>query len=292
MSKFVAHFIIKIGGAPVSQEFMTSLEEVVVDSSLYVPSMATIRLFDDTIMWADDATLAIGKTLDISVKPDEEAEQGTAETLLFTGEITAIEPEFSAKGRTTMAVRAYDKSHRLHRGRKTRTFLSKADSDLASTVASDAGLSAVVDSTTVTYDWVLQNNQTNFEFLRGRAERIGYQVFAADGKLYFKKGDATLGDGPTLVFMDDLLSFRPCWTSSGQADTMTVKGWDPKGKAAITNTQAPSAGLNQGGMTQTGGAMASAAFSSAEEVITDLPVMSVDEATAIAQASNPRRMAS
>ncbi len=281
MGKFLGHFVIKVGGQAVSEEFMRCLEEVVVDSSLYLPSLFTIRLWDDTLKWADDTSLAIGKEVEITAKPDEES--GGQESLLIKGEITALEPEFSATGRSTMTLRGYDKSHRLHRGRKTRTFLSKSDSDLAGTLASEAGLSASTDSTSVIHEHVLQNNQTNMEFLRARAERIGFQVFAADGKLYFKQGDATLGDGPTLTFMENLLSFRPCWSSSGQADVFKVKGWDAKGKKAIEQQKSPNAALNQGGMTQTGGALASSAFSSAEEVITAWPVATADEATALAQ---------
>jgi len=277
-TQYISHFIIKIGGQVVSQAMMDALDEVVVDTSLYLPDMLTIRLHDPDLKWVDDALLDIGKEVEISVQAAEE----TAAIPLFKGELTALEPHFAAGGVTTMTVRGYDKSHRLHRGRKTRTFTQQTDSDLARTLAGEAGLAAQVDATTVTYDWVMQNNQTNMEFLLERAERIGYQVVAADGKLYFKKGDLNLGAGPELVFMEDLREFQPCWTASGQADKMVVKSWDPKGKAAISAEKTPSAGLNQGGMTQTGGAKASSAFSSAEEVLVDRPVFTAAEATALA----------
>jgi phage protein D/phage baseplate assembly protein gpV len=280
MTKYVGHFILKIGGQNVSEEFMDALDEVVVDTSLYLPDMFTIQLDDPALKWVDDSLLDIGKEVEISVESGEEhsGESG----LLMKGEITALEPNFSTTGRTTMLVRGYDKSHRLHRGRKTRTFQQQKDSDLATTIARDAGLAPQVDTTTVSYEYVLQNNQTNMEFLLARAERIGYQVYVADGKLYFKKGDFSQGDGPELTYEEDLLSFQPCWTASHQADQMTVKAWDPKGKTAITSQKTPNGGLNQGGMTQTGGGKASSAFSSAEEIITDWPVSTPDEAQALA----------
>lgn len=270
---------IKIGGSDVSQEFMADLIEVVVDSSLYLPAMFTILLNDPELKWADDTTsLDIGKEVEISVQPADADSPGT----LVKGEIVALEPSFSSDGTTTMLVRGYDKSHRLHRGKKSRTFLQKKDSDLVSTIAGEVGLSAQVDATTITYDYILQSNQTNWEFLQGRAARIGYKVWAADGKLYFKKGDATLGDGPELVFAENLRSFRPVMAATHQADTIKVYGWDPKGKALLSAEKSTNSALNQGGMTQTGGAKAQSAFSAAAAVVADCPVFTADEATALA----------
>jgi phage protein D/phage baseplate assembly protein gpV len=274
--------IVKIDGAVMSQDFLNDIIELVVDTSLHLPSMFSIRLHDPELAWANDSSLDIGKSVEIEFETTPWDEESSVRTSVIKAEITALEPDFSAEGLTTMTLRGYDKSHRLHRGRQTRTFLQVKDSDLAQTIAGEAGLSAQVDATTVTYEYVLQSNQTNMEFLRSRAERNGYQVFAADGNLYFKKGDFTLGDGPTLTFMDDLFSFHPCYTAGHQADKMTVRSWDPKQKQAISSQKTPNAALNQGGYGQTGGAKASSAFGSAEEVIVDRPVFTADEATAFA----------
>jgi phage protein D/phage baseplate assembly protein gpV len=282
MPKMIVIPTIKIGGQDVSQEFMDALDEMVVDTSLHLPDLFTIRLHDAALKWVDDSLLDIGKEVEIAVKVPAQYYDQEKQGTLIKGEITALEPDFSADAMPTMTIRGYDKSHRLHRGKKTRTFLSKTDSDLVRSIAGEAGLSAEADATTVTYDWVLQYNQTNMELLQARAERLGYQVYAAEGKLYFKKGDATLGQGPELDYGGTLRSFQPCWTASGQADKMIVKGWDPKGKAAVSSQKTPNAGLNQGGMTQTGGAKASSAFSSAEAIITDRPVFTADEAAEIA----------
>jgi len=284
MPKFIPIPYIKIGGADASKDLMDSLWQIVVDTSLYLPSMFTIELVDEHLKWVDDASLDIGKEVEISFKTDEGS--GGQQAVLIKGEITALEPDFSATESThmtTMLVRGYDKRHRLHRGKKTRTFLKIKDSDLASKIAGEAGLSAEVDSTSVTYDWVLQNNQTNMEFLAARAERIGYQVYSADGKLYFKKGDAHLGAGPDQVFLENLRDFRPSFTASGQADKMYTRSWDVKQKKLIESQMTPASGLNQGGMSQTGGDKSKSAFGgSAEAIVTDRPVFTVDEAKELA----------
>lgn len=280
MTKYTSHFIIKINGTNVSEAFYDALEEVIVDSTLDMPCMACIRLHDPDLNWVDDANLDIGNSLVITVENDDQTDvDGT----LFNGEITSLEPIFSATGKTSMVVRGYDKSHRLHRGKKTRTFLDQTDSGIVETVANEAGLSVEADRTSVTYNYVIQYNQTNMEFLKTRAERIGFQVYVVDGKLYFKKGDSTPKDvGTDLVFLENLYRFEPRWTSSHQADKMIVKGWDGKKKEAISSQKTPSESLNQGGMTKTGGAIASSAFNSAEEILVSEPVSTSEEATSLA----------
>jgi phage protein D/phage baseplate assembly protein gpV len=277
---FVAQCIIKIDGQNVPTELQDSLFEVVVEQSLKLPGMFTIELHDASLEWVDSSLLDLGKSVEI--KMSQSGEGGNVEGTLIKGEITSLEPNFSARGDTTVLVRGYDKSHRLHRGRKTRTFLRKTDSDVARTVASESGLSVEVDATNVRHEYLLQSNQTNMEFLQERAQRIGYQVFVADDKLYFKKGDADLGAGPELRRDQNLLSFRPVLRSSGQADKTKVRGWDPKQKTVILAEDSPNSRLNQGGMTQTGAAAAHSAFGAAEAVVVDLPVFSMDEAKAIA----------
>jgi uncharacterized protein involved in type VI secretion and phage assembly len=279
MAKYSPECFIKTGGSNVSDTFMASLAEVVVDTSLHLPGMFTILLNDPQLEWVDSDLLNIGKPVEIKIKQAED--RGGQEGTLIKGEITALEPNFSAEGGTSLLIRGYDKSHRLHRGKKTRTFLKQKDSDIVQTIAGEVGLQPEVDATTVTYDYILQNNQTNMEFLLARAQRIGYQIYTADGKLHFKKGDFSQGEGPALNLGEELLSFRPCWTATHQADKMIVKGWDAKGKKAITEQVTPDNSLSQGGMTKTGGKMAEV-FGSAEAVVADRPVFTVDEAKALA----------
>jgi phage protein D/phage baseplate assembly protein gpV len=272
---------IKIGGSQVSEAFMDGVIRVTVDSSLHLPSMFTIELYDPELVWVDDTLLSIGSAVEIAMEQSEE--RGGASGTLIGGEITALEPQFSAHGHTSIRIRGYDKSHRLHRGKKTRTFLNQTDSGIVQTIAGEAGLSADVDSTTVTYDYILQNNQTNMEFLLARAERIGYQVYVADGKLCFKKGDSKRGEGPELALGEGLGEFRPCWTAAHQADTFTVHGWDATKKEMVKHQEStPDAAAKQGGMTSPGGSTAKTAFGTAEAMRTDDPVSTVDEAKALA----------
>ncbi len=274
---FISQLFIKVGGSDVSTELMNVLREAIIDTSLQLPSMFSLTFLDPQLKWVDEAMFDLGKEVQISAQVP-----GGSSEVLIKGEITALEPVFSADGKTMLVVRGYDKVHRLHRGKKTRTFLKMKDSDIVQKIAGEASLSAQVDATSVTYDYVLQNNQTNMEFLAARAERIGYQVYSAEGKLYFKKGDASLGDGPDLKLAENLTSFQPTYTGTHQSDKMKVLGWDNKKKQAITSQVTPNSSLNQGGLGKTGGAAASV-FGSAEAIVTDQPIFTADEAKALAE---------
>jgi phage protein D/phage baseplate assembly protein gpV len=280
-------FEIKVDGVKISDDNAKKVLEIVVDSSTHLPAMCTIRLHDPDMTLMDGVTFDIGCALDVNLEGVERfGDNSTVNTLelLFKGEITALEPDFGKS--TILLVRAYDKSHRLHRGRKTRTFAEQKDSDMASTVAGEAGLTAQVDATTITYPYVLQNNQTNMEFLLGRARRIGYQVYSYNGNLYFKKGSWVQKTTAFELNMGtNLLSFRPRATAVQQHDAASAYGWDVKTKAAITGAAAAATVTNLGGLTQTGGALASSKFGgSVQADVVNIPVGSVDEAISLAQA--------
>ncbi len=282
-------FELKVSGTALSAENAVKVLEIVVDSSTHLPAMCTVRLHDPEMTLVDGTTFDIGKELEVNMEGVEHYGDYSAQnsrTLVFKGEITALEPDFE-NNRTTLLVRAYDKSHRLHRGRKTRTFVEKKDSDLASTIAGEAGLTAQVDTTSITYPYVLQNNQTNMEFLLSRAQRIGYQVYSFNGNLYFKKGSWVQNSAATeLELGTNLLSFRPRATAVQQHDTSSAYGWDVKTKAAITGASASASTSNLGGLTQTGGDLAKSKFGgTAKADIVNIPVTSVDEAKALAQAA-------
>src|SRR5438093_4587112 len=109
-TNLLSHFYVKIDGADASEEFMHALVEVTVESSLHLPDVATLVLHDPRLRWIDDAHLEPGKAVQVSAKT------GRSEHLLFDGEIVEIEPDFGLSTQR-LVVRAFDRLHRLARGR-------------------------------------------------------------------------------------------------------------------------------------------------------------------------------
>lgn len=285
-------FFVKIGVANtpddrlahVPTEFMDLIDEIVVDTSLNQPDMVTIRLHDPTRRWVNDKQLlGFGKKLVVDALP--EGAPVTASKKLVEVEITGMEPEFQAAAVTTMLIRGYHRSNRLHLGRHSRVYIGRRDSDIVREIAQELGLEADVDVTDVQYEYVLQNNQTYWEFLSARAARIGYQIYGLNNQLFFKKTDAQLNTTPIpLTLGDTLRHFRPRMSIMHQADRVRVYGWDAKGKRTLMADATPDATFRMGGMEAVGAVQAQAAFQKpAQELIVDSPVSSVEEATALAR---------
>lgn len=269
-------FSAKIDGKPLAAEI--ELLECVVESSLHLPDVCTMRIYDYDFKWLDSSDFKEGKKLEVEAGWDQKSLQP-----IFEGEIVGVELDLAAHHTATMVVRAYDKSHRLHRGRKCKTFVDVKDSDVASQVAGAAGLAVEAQATTVVRKWILQNNQTDWEFLVDLAARNGHDLFMKAGKLYFlKAGDRREFKRVRIVWGEDLRSFRPRTSASTQVKDVEVRGWDPITKQAIVGqSKAPEGAPEIGG--ENNGATVARDFGQQKTVVVDQPVHSQAEAELLAQ---------
>ena len=275
----LSHFFIKIDGEDAPQDLMNNLIEVTVEDSIHLPDYFAIRLHDPQLRWVDSDTLAAGKVVQISAS----GRQGSTTETLITGEITAAEPDFESDGVPALTIQGYDRSHRLHRGRKTRSFVQMTDSDIAERIAQEEGLRAEVDATRQVHDYVFQNNESNMAFLYARAVHIGCELYVQDRTLHFcDRGD---DDGPELDWGDNLRSFRPRLTTARQESEVVVRGWDPKRKREIVGRVTQGEGGPEIGESRSGSEVASEAFQKdGKLLVVDRPVADQTEAEGLAQA--------
>jgi phage protein D len=277
----ISQFFIRVNGQDLATTSMDRLIDAVVEEDLSQPGMFSIRFHDPNFELIDGSVFVLGAEVELGALVV--GASGSQGTVIMKGEVTAIEPELEQYS-TMLVVRGYDKSHRLYRGRKTRAFVDKKDSDIASTIAQEAGLSADVTATTIQHKYVMQDNKTNMEFLRDRAALIGYRVYAADGKLHFKTGEESPPAAPNLAWGEDLISFQARLSAVAQANEVEVRAWDPSSKQAIVGTASTPGNPHAIGFGKTGGAAAQTAFSGAAKVsVTNRPVATQGEATKLAQ---------
>src|SRR5690349_22940505 len=183
-SSLRAQVTLKINGTA-QTDMLDDLMSVTVDSNLHMPAMLSLELFDDDMTWVNETSIDLGKPIEVTFdeQPDPDSTEAALSKLLFQGEITSLEPHYYKDSKATLVFRAYDKSHRLHRGKQSRTFLEMTDSDIVGKIAKEAGLKADIDTTKTKFDYLVQTNQTDMEFLMERARRIGYWAFATKEKL-------------------------------------------------------------------------------------------------------------
>ena len=278
---------VTIAGSPLPDTVTHLLEEVVVEHHLHQPDMFELRFRDHSRQVLGQAGLQIATEVKIAgYAPGSQS----AETLIL-GEVTALEGEYTQHSSHTI-VRGYDKSHRLHRGRRTETYQNVTDSDLARTVANRAGLDlGTIDSTSGTHEHVSQANLSDWEFLKARAREIGYEIAMVDGKFNFRKpvqssgapssGDYNSQNPLQLVLGQDLQEFYPRVTSAEQVSSVTVNAWDPKQKQVVTGSA--QAATTSSAVSATPSSLAGQ-FGSPTYALVDRPVATQAEVDAAAKA--------
>jgi phage protein D len=277
----VPAYLVKINGSELPPEAVADLVEVTVFEDLRAPGMFTLKMnnwnmAELTVTWVDDDLYTEGGEVEIQM-----GYVGVLETL-FKGEITGLEPGFTSDEAPSLTVRGFDQQHRLLRGRKTRCFNEVKDSDIASQIASDLGLTAETEDTGITYPSVLQHNRSDLDFLQDRARRIGYEVVVEDKTLYFRPFQNTEDGVLTLKRDEDLIEFHPRLSTLQQISEVAVRGWDPKAKEAITGKAAAGDELSKMGGSTAGSEASDQAFGAADLAAIDHPVFSQTEAEQIA----------
>ncbi|HVC32555.1 MAG TPA: VgrG-related protein [Chloroflexota bacterium] len=279
---------VKLDGSALAQEAMKRITEVVVEQSLHLPSMFVIRLHD----FGDDAnpgqqtlfkitsadTFAIGSTVEILA-----GWSGGDPDTLMKGEITSVELDATTDHAPLLTIRGYAKSHRLHRGRASKSYLDMSDSDIASALAGAVGLGAQTDISSV-HEYTFQNNQTNWEFLKQLAARNGFELFVDDTQLHFRKPQPRKTQGPAQQFGQNLLSLRVKQTSLFQAQKVTVRGWDPQTKAALIGTATTGKLAPKTGISGSGASIATSAFGGADTFVVHQPIDTQTDGVTLAQA--------
>jgi uncharacterized protein involved in type VI secretion and phage assembly len=148
-----------------------------------------------------------------------------------------------------MVVRAYDKTHRMMRGRKQQSFVDSKTSDIISKVCSANGIHAEVQDSVDVHKFVLQHNETDFDFVSRLGKRIGFELSVDMGKAKFgpPNGD---GEKVELSYPDDLRAFRPRITAVQQVQKVNVRGFDFSSKRSVVRTANSPQQVTEAGITR------------------------------------------
>ncbi len=231
------------------------LKRTVVDTRLHLPDMFELTFEDSDNSVISDLHVKIGSLVEVygGASGSSKAE------CLIKGEVTSIEGEYSGLTIYTV-IRGYEKAHRLQRSSRTRTFVDMKDSDIASQIASAAGFKETdITSTSTTHRHVSQIAQTDWDFLRMRAQEIGFETGVAQGKFFFRKAssakpdsggglmgaiagaasaiaDALGGGPPTLTFQQNLQWFRPRRSAANIPSDVEVRVYDYKAAEVVVGS--------------------------------------------------------
>ena len=274
---------ILLKGKKLDPEVEVDLISARVSEDLEAPSMFELKFVTwdvekQQFTWIDKEDLfELGDLVEIQMGYQQDLQT------VMVGEVTGLEPEFEEDGTPILVVRGHDLRHRLLRGRQTKSFTQMKDSDIVSQIARSKGLTAKTEDTKVKMEYVLQHNQTDWEFLQERAARIGYELMLENKTLYFRPHDNGQAKLFTLTYGDDLQSFLPRLSTMTQTSQVRVQGWLPKEKQSVFGQAAAGQEGDKMGGTTSGVKAVQNAFKLSSHTVVSQPVTSKAEADGMAK---------
>ena len=275
-------FKVKVDGNELSAEAMASIESVVFEEELNTASMFVLKLTTSDFekgawRYVDLEDFRLGGEVKLYMGMDELV-------LMIVGEITSLKPSFSESS-PTIEIRGYDRLHRLRFGSKRRTFTDARDSDVASKIAGEWGLSAKVEDTGTVHSHIYQNNLSDLKFILQRAKRIRYEVFVDDKTLHFQSPKESDPASLTLEYRVDIDEFSVELSARYEGDAVVVQGWDFMEKKQISAMAKEGDEISMMNARDTGTNMTKSAFGSSSSYIVDEQLVDVSDAEKLAVAS-------
>jgi len=203
---------------------------------------------------------------------------------LFSGRIMALEGNFPHGSIPELVVFAEDRLQDLRMQRRTRSFEQQSDADIACSIASDHGLQSSISLSGPTHAVLAQVNQSDLAFLRERARAAGGELWIEGDTLHLADRPSRAGGSAiALAYGDNLLGFRVRADLALQRSQLTVSGWNPRDKAAISESAGASvlSGELDGG--ESGVALVESALGSRPDTVAHLNPSDASEARALAE---------
>jgi len=234
-------FSIKIGGKP-QPELKNAVISLEVDENLESANMFTLNINEGLDIKTQKFKWLDSKLLDPEGEEDVEIYMGYATRAekfkepLITGKITALNPSFPSTGTPTLSVQGYDHSFCLQKSvvKAKRTFDKEKDyGDVAKKIASEHKLGVgEIDKTITPCEKITQNpGESDYKFLKRLADRLGYEFFLRNKKLYFREPRDYQEKVMTLRWGRELISFNPRLSTAKVVSKVTVKGHNQKNPA-------------------------------------------------------------
>lgn len=228
-----------VDGRPLEPQLEPCVASVDVDQRDGLPAKLTVMFRDGHRDVLDRAGIVVGSRLELRAGAVGKA----ATYLLIHAEVLTLEASYSERT-STVTVRGYDVSHRLHMNRRTRSWTDVTDGDVVRSVAETAGLElGTVDDPGVVHEHLAQVDRTDWDFLSSRARDCGRVLRVSGQQLELVlREQATAGPQPgrlaprqagQLVLGLELESLRARVSAAELPARVEVRGWVSEMKGPV-----------------------------------------------------------
>ncbi|MGC4174827.1 phage baseplate assembly protein V [Demequina sp.] len=192
-----------------------------------------------TVRHSDTGPFAPGKDIAVALGYHSDL------TPVFGGVIASITAHFGSNGRPVLRVEARSKSILLEHPPRSRQLADVTDADVASAIASDYSLSSDADSG-VQRAFVVSDRQSDWDFLKARAARLGWALYVRDDTIVFHAPPGP-DSPPKFDYTSGIIEAHLTEDLTHAIDTATGVSWDVSAlDVAESEQSADSAGIATG----------------------------------------------
>jgi Rhs element Vgr protein len=237
---------VKINGAVLADSYGVS--EINVYHSINQISYAELSITGEdpssTLPSQDGTTFNPGNTIIISIAYDS-----NAEVTIFDGLIVQQGIELANKSALKINLLCKHKLVTATYNRQEEEYHDKTDSSIIKSILTEYGVTASVDSTSITYEVLIQKLATDWDFVCSRAQHNGFLITMDGTSVNVKKPVFSSSSVLTVGFGISILSFKGEVSAERQPPTLDASGWDIKTMALIKSSATEPTINSQGNLT-------------------------------------------
>jgi Rhs element Vgr protein len=247
-SNGVMTFTIKVDGQPVKDEYnVTSL--LICNRVGKIPFAKVViqdgKMEEGTFPGSDSDDFKPGKKIEIS------AGYQSVEEPIFNGIIVKHGISIHSDGCSALELECKDAAIKMTIGRKNANYLKKKDSEIITTLIQNAGLTADVEATTVTYEEMVQYYCTDWDFMLTRAEICGLLTIVENNKIIVKQPTINEEEVLLVTYGADIIDFKASINSESQLKKIKGIAWDIKNQSTVEADGVDSGWEAQGNLKRT-----------------------------------------
>lgn len=220
---------VKVEGKPITNDVHEALAFVRVEQSVTLADRFELQFNDPNFELLDGNPFKIGADVEVSFRDDGRL------VSVSQGVVTSVSSEAGQDSSEQLIVNGLDASFELTLEPKSRTFLKQDGSQIASKIAKEYGLKAATGAAPFKYQYLIQHNETDYEFLQRIADENGFRFWVTDKELHFESIPSSRSP-VQLEMYEDLLKINLRMTAANRADSAEASFWDEKQKTVITAT--------------------------------------------------------
>lgn len=236
--------VVKCDGKEIQDS--AAILSVHVESEINRIPVATVTLIDGSVA-ENSFPLTDGKSCVPGTKIEIQAGYGNrAVKTIFKGIIVGQRLALRSSSGSTLELQCRDEAIKMTEGRRCAVFKKKTDSSIMGDLVKEAGLTFTGDSTSKTYESLVQYQCSNWDFLLARAEYNGLIICVSGGEVSAKKPDFSASPDLVVTYGLDVIAFEAENSSIDQHTSFQSVGWDIQSQAIKSEAVKPG-GANKWG---------------------------------------------